>query len=74
MKSSMKNVKKSFNSYLKSLKVLHLVFILSALYLGKLVMYKRDDLLLLFIAICAIVYVLNKNMYILKDKAILKLN
>lgn len=58
----MNTLKKNMNSYLKSIKVLHLVFILSALYLGKLVLYRRDELLVLFIAISAVVYLLNKNM------------
>ena len=62
MNFSTKNMKKMLNSYLNSLKVLHLVFIISALYLGKLIMGKRDDLLILFILICAVVYILNKNM------------
>ena len=62
MKSSISALKNNMNKYLKSIKVLHLVFILSALYLGKLVLYRRDELLVLFIAISAVVYLLNKNM------------
>jgi len=59
---SIKSVKKMTNAYLKSLKVLNLLAILTFLYLGKLVMNKRDDLLFLFISISVVVYLLTPNM------------
>ena len=62
MKYTMKTMKKMTNTYLKSLKVLHLLVVLTFLYLGKLVMNKKDDLLLLFILISVVVYLLTPNM------------
>ena len=62
MKYTMKSMKKLTNSYLKSLKVLHLLVVLTFLYLGKLVMNRKDDLLLLFILLSAVVYLLTPNM------------
>lgn len=62
MKYTMKSMKKMTNTYLKSLKVLHLLVVLTFLYLGKLVMNRKDDLLLLFILLSAVVYLLTPNM------------
>lgn len=62
MKYTMKSMKKLTNTYLKSLKVLHLLVVLTFLYLGKLVMNRKDDLLLLFILLSAVVYLLTPNM------------
>lgn len=62
MKYTMKTIKKITNTYFKSLKVLHLLVVLTFLYLGKLVINRKDDLLLLFILISVVVYLLTPNM------------